>query len=100
MAGLAYSLGFADRHSLLDYKGKPEFTSVVTRAKLRIESDNIEKGITGEYEAKTNNLNLASNFGYGTKSEIDVKADVGITVTQTVYVPEKPADDRNSEDVD
>ena len=37
MTGLALALGFADRSSLLDYEGKPQFEAVIRRAKSRIE---------------------------------------------------------------
>lgn len=37
MTGLALALGFADRSSLLDYEGKPQFEAVIRIAKSRIE---------------------------------------------------------------
>jgi len=71
LPGLAYHLGFSDRHSLLDYKDKPEFTAAVMRARLRIEGNNLSGGMKGIYEARSNNLNLASNYGYSTKESIE-----------------------------
>ena len=38
MSGLAYFLGFSDRQSLYDYKGREEFSCTIKRALLRIES--------------------------------------------------------------
>jgi hypothetical protein len=38
MSGLAYHLGFTDRQSLYDYKGREEFSCTIKRALLRIES--------------------------------------------------------------
>jgi len=48
---------------------------ILTRAKLRIEADNVEKGQSGEYEARTNNLNLASNYGYSQRSSVSIDFD-------------------------
>ena len=38
MSGLAYHLGFSDRQSIYDYKGREEFSCTIKRALLRIES--------------------------------------------------------------
>jgi hypothetical protein len=38
MSGLAYHLGFADRQSLYDYKGREAFSCTIKRAILKIES--------------------------------------------------------------
>ncbi len=73
IAGLAYHLGFQSRQSILDYDKREDFSCVISRARLYIETDNINKGLTGEYESKTNNLNLISNYGYSQKIEITVK---------------------------
>ena len=53
-----------------DTERNKELSYVITRARLAIESDNVEKGLTGQYESKTNNLNLAANYGYSQKTEI------------------------------
>lgn len=37
MSGLAYHLGFSDRQSLYDYKGREKFSCTIKRALLRIE---------------------------------------------------------------
>lgn len=37
LSGLAYHLGFQDRHSLYDYEAKPEYTATIKRARLAIE---------------------------------------------------------------
>jgi len=73
VAGLALALGFNSRQSLLNYNG--EMLDILTRAKLRIEADNVEKGQSGEYEARTNNLNLASNYGYSQRSSVSIDFD-------------------------
>jgi hypothetical protein len=38
MSGLAYHLGFSDRQSLYDYKGRDAFSCTIKRALLRLES--------------------------------------------------------------
>jgi len=38
MAGLAYWLGFEDRNGLLEYEKRPEFSSIVKRARTKIQS--------------------------------------------------------------
>ena len=41
--GLSNALGFMDRQSLLDYKGKPEFSCVIKRAVQRMEDHIIKR---------------------------------------------------------
>lgn len=76
---LAYHLGFKDRQSILDYekrkKNSDEFACIISRARLYIEGDNLRKGLTGEYNSQTNNLNLASNFNYSTKDKLTIDID-------------------------
>ena len=74
VAGLALALDFTSRQSLLNYSDLPEFMDIITRAKLRIEQDNVQGGMLGEYESKITGLNLASNYGYTTRSEVDLKS--------------------------
>ena len=72
--GLAYHLGFKSRQSMWDYEhehNNKTIAYIITRARLAIETDNVEKGLTGQYESKTNNLNLAANYGYSQKTIIE-----------------------------
>jgi len=75
VAGLALALGFLSREALLKYSGKPEFVSVIARAKLRIQEDMASRGLTGESESKITSLILASDFGYSTRQDISVSGD-------------------------
>lgn len=78
--GLALHLGFASRQSFSEYgKDHPGFADVISRARLRIEKDNLEGGIQGDYEPKITGLNLASNYGYAIKSELTatISGDIG-----------------------
>lgn len=68
MAGLAAWLGMT-RQALLSWKADDRFFVVITRARQRIEADNVVNGISGAYESRINGLNLASNFGYAQKTE-------------------------------
>lgn len=82
IAGLAYHLGFKSRQSMLDYeKRDDECSCIISRARAAIEADNLEKGLTGEYESRTNNLNLASNYGYSTKAEVDFTGKLSGSLT-------------------
>lgn len=62
MTGLALALGFADRSSLKDYQGKPQFEAVIRRAKSRIEQYTEERlfdrdGSAGARFSLQNNFN-------------------------------------------
>ena len=54
------------------------FQDVLSRARSTIEQDNITMGVLGVYESRVNTLNLASNFGYSTKSEVKLDANVSL----------------------
>jgi len=86
VAGLAHALGFNSRVSLLNYTDKPEFMSIITRAKLEIEMDNVEGGMLGEYESRITTLNLASNYGYSTKNETEHSGAVDIKEIKINFV--------------
>jgi len=93
IADLAYHLGFTNRQSILDYEKKDDkFSGIIVRARLHIEGDNIRKGLTGEYNSQTNNLNLASNYGYSMKSEIEVKGAGGTTINIINYNSDQAID--------
>jgi len=81
MAGLSYHLGIS-RETLNNYHTetltgmddttKRTFRDIITHARHRIEANNIEMGMVGAYEAKLNALNLASNYGYSTRQDVDI----------------------------
>lgn len=82
MAGLTLALGFSSRQSLHDYADRGpkdnsdtdslRFLDVIACARNEVEQDNVEGGMMGEYESKITGLNLASNFKYFTRQEVDV----------------------------
>jgi len=71
MAGLAYWLDI-DRRTLLEYSKQDLFSPIISHARKRIEANNVEMGMVGAYEAKLNALNLASNYGYSTRQDVDI----------------------------
>lgn len=75
VAGLALALGFSSRQTLLNYQDIPETMDVITRAKLEIERDNLEGGMMNQYESRLTSLNLTSNYGYSTRSSVEVNFD-------------------------
>ena len=73
--GLAYHLGMT-RETLNQYKGKPEFSDAIKRARQRI-------GIALEQRLYGNNVtgiifNLKNNFGWKDKTEQDINAVVRV----------------------
>ena len=80
MAGLAEALEMdrdtlnnygKGRHESVDAEISVEIVGAITHARRRIETDNITKGMTGEYESRINSLNLSANYGYSTKTETE-----------------------------
>lgn len=71
MAGLALALNMS-RETLNQYGKNEKFSDIIIHARRKIEQDNVTKGLTGIYDPKTNNLNLASNYGYSTKEKIEI----------------------------
>ncbi len=61
--GLAYALGFEDRHAISVYAKKPEFSATIKKAKLRIEQQRAEQLITsGNAAGKI--FDLKNNFDW------------------------------------
>lgn len=100
MAGLAAHLGIArdvlNSYSRDEYPAiareiakntdsAVRFSDIVSCARQKIERDNIEKGMLGVYENKLNILNLASNFGYATRSAMDVTSNTIENVLESVH---------------
>lgn len=81
VTGLAYRLGFESRQSIYDYKERPEFSYIIKRATLWIES---------MYEAKLSGNNVAGsvfalkNMGWRDKVETGITNNAGDDVEQVV----------------
>ena len=80
MAGLAEALDInrevLNRYSSgqqpgQEYEISQAIRGVISRARRRIETNNINMGLMGAYESRINQLNLSSNFGYSQKQELE-----------------------------
>lgn len=61
--GLAYSLGFNDRHAIAEYAAKPEYSATMKNARLRIERQRNAQLLTdGQVIGKI--FDLKNNFGW------------------------------------
>ena len=93
--GLAYFLGFADRHSVLNYIGKPEFLATLKAARSRIERQRVENLILGNGSTPGQIFDLKNNFDYTDKTEQaitvkrpsipDIQDDITIERAAEVY---------------
>lgn len=89
LAGLAYYLGI-DRHTLYNYKERPEFFHIIKKATDYIESKYEQRLI---YEGNPTGVIFAlKNMGWSDKQEIDQKTEHsgGIDITWA-EPPKKPS---------
>lgn len=87
VSGLAYYLGFKDRHSIADYQKKDKFTATIKEAKLRIEQY-LEEKLLGNNVAGVI-FNLKNNFKW--KDTVDPAVIVNNTINAD---PEKYMKDK------
>ena len=86
MTGLALSLGFLDRKSLIDYcdyvdEDDVAFFHSIKRAKMICEQ-NVEKGLlSGKYNPTGAIFNLKNNYGWKDKQEIEQSGEMNNTIT-------------------
>ena len=95
VTGLALALGFADRSSLMDYQGKPQFEAIITRAKSRIEMYTEERLFDRDGSAGAR-FSLRNNFrGWKNETEVTVSAaeDVNIMAEIRARMEAEGADD-------
>lgn len=87
LTGLAYDLGFESRQSLYDYEKREEFSYIIKRARLFIES---------AYETKLSGKEVGGaifalkNMGWKDKQEVE-------HVNERFMLIEKEPDDRNEQ---
>lgn len=92
ITGMAYELGFESRQSIYDYKEKGEFSYIVKRACLFIES---------VYESKLSGNNAAGpifflkNMGWSDKTQTEHSGSVGHTVNLIPQTGCEPIADSN-----
>jgi hypothetical protein len=83
ITGLAYYLGFESRQSIYDYKEKPEFTYILKRATLWIESQ-YELKLSGN--AVTGSIFALKNMGWKDKQETEHSGSIDTRPIQ--YAPQ------------
>jgi DnaJ-class molecular chaperone len=74
--GLAYSLGFASKQSLLEYEAKEDFYFPIKRAKLRIETFNAQQ-LHRKEGSVTGVIFTLKNMGWSDKQDLDVDLNFG-----------------------
>ena len=71
--GLVLHLGFSSRSSLFDYcRENQAFSSIIHRARTRIEQQRITAALCGDVDARIASLDLAANFGYNPEKRIEI----------------------------
>lgn len=82
---LCYELGFESRQSFYDYEEKPEFTYIIKRARLFVESG-YEQNL--QNQSCTGAIFALKNMGWKDKIEQDVS--VSGTPIQIIMPPDEP----------
>lgn len=86
VTGLALALGFSTRKSLLDYQGKKEFISAITRAKTKVEQY-CEERLFDKDGFKGAEFSLRLNFKW--KDDAETADGGGGTVEIPAVLPEE-----------
>ena len=90
VAGLAYFLGFQDRHSISEYAEKDKFTATIKRAKLKIEMQRSESLVKGVGNVTGMIFDLKNNYGWRDKTEIDnTSSDGSMSPPQVIEIVAK-----------
>lgn len=84
VSGLAYSLGFASRQSLQDYKEREEYSYVIKRALLFVESC-YEQKLSGNNP--TGSIFVLKNMGWKDKTETGFTNNEGADVAPVIVLP-------------
>jgi hypothetical protein len=77
IAGLAYFLGFEDRHALNTYEGYDGFSATVKRARSRIEQDRAERLLGRDTFTPGVIFDLKNNHGWKDKTEQELSGPDG-----------------------
>ena len=75
ITGLAYFLGFSDRHSFYDYEKREVFSHTIKRARLWIESIYESRLFSN---SPTGPIFALKNFGWKDKTEVDMNGKLDI----------------------
>ena len=97
--GLAYHLGFCDRHGPSEYATDyPEFSATIHRARLRIEQQRVQDGAAPDTRNSNGiKFDLANNFKYKDLQTIEIAnaATEFIQMAMAVILEYVPADKRD-----
>ena len=77
ITGLAYYLGFESRQSFYDYETRGEFSYVIKRLRLKVESG-YEEALSGNNCAGS--IFALKNMGWKDKTEIDTRYPDGVSM--------------------
>lgn len=74
MSGLAYSLDI-DRTTLINYGERDSFSTLIKKAKAKIQAQLEENALTGKGNATFTIFNLKNNYGWQDKAEVEIRKD-------------------------
>ncbi len=83
MAGLALALGFANRTSLLQYEGKPQFMASISRARTKIEKY-AEGRLYDRDGARGAEFSLKYNFRWAQEEQTQQAAAQGVVILPAI----------------
>lgn len=89
MAGLARALKIS-RETLNQYKKHEKFADIIMHARAKVHEQNLTLGLVGCHDSKIAALNLASNYGYATKKDVELTDNTAIAA----ILESLPADQR------
>jgi hypothetical protein len=95
VTGLAYFLGFEDRRSLYDYKGREETSHTIKQAVLKIESLHEENLFN---QSCTGSIFWLKNRDWVDKQTVDQKVEMNQIRHEVVMVDPKQDDGDNNKD--
>jgi len=77
--GMAYFLGFEDRHSISEYANFPEFTATIKKARMKVEQQRVENLVSGKGSTPGQIFDLKNNFDYKDKQETEFSGAIDLT---------------------
>lgn len=87
ISGLALYLGFESRQSFYDYEKNGDFSYIIKRARLRVESE-YEKKLSGN--SVTGSIFALKNMGWKDKSEQEISVPQGVSVSYNLQSGNAP----------
>ena len=89
--GLAYHIGFENRHTIFKLQLKKKFRTTIKRALDKIEAQRVAKALRGVHNPVFSIFDLKNNFGYKDKQETEISGLGGGPIAITAYPPEPEA---------